>query len=657
MSKKPEKEKHKRSSFFTIRSKLMLIISTVVLSSLGILTFLALSIFEEDMTRMVTYVNSRTSKLLGEKVETEINARLHIFKTADQIYLKNSDDKENAARIIENGFYSPTSGILYTAAYRYSENTEEEFLYEFKNSTLLATYAIHPDALKQYINSQKELIERPARGETIIFNSSPYFNYGIWVVGYPVVDEFNLLQHVMVSFLTIDELASVFIDKDEENKDSLYTSFMVDSAGQILVHPDSQRVIAAASVSDHPVVEKMYSSQTNNGIYRFAEKQSTIENTQKLRETKNTEATEEKVIRKIGAYRRLAIGNLGVVTTVPEEKALESVYIVRYRSLLITGIILLSAVLFVFFFAKTISTPIKELALVSEKVKEGDYEIEIKPRTKDEVGDLTRSFNQMVKGLAEREKLKGALGKFVNEEIANMAMSGDLGLGGERKQATVFFSDIRSFTAISENMQPEQVVEFLNEYFTLMVDIIHKKKGVVDKFIGDAIMALWGVPKTTGNDAVACIDAALEMRQAMIAFNRDRGRPGRPVIRIGCGINSGPVLAGQIGSEDRLEYSVIGDTVNLASRIEALNKPMGTDILISSFTYDLVKNQYKTTPMQRIKVKGKESAQQIYAVLGKVSDPRCYANLEDLRRELNIPEPEQKEISLEEEKKYEIIEE
>jgi adenylate cyclase len=241
-------------------------------------------------------------------------------------------------------------------------------------------------------------------------------------------------------------------------------------------------------------------------------------------------------------------------------------------------------------------------------------------------------------------------------------MRDELTLGGERKSVAILFSDIRSFTAISEKLQPEEVVEFLNHYMTRMVECVNRTHGVVDKFIGDAIMAVWGTPVSKGNDTENAVNGALLMRASLMEFNRDRGGARKPVIRIGCGINTGEVLAGQIGSEDRMEYTVIGDAVNLASRIEALNKPFGTDILISGDSLALVKDVFAVERMQSIKVKGKEEPQQIYAVLGRRDDPARPKSLEELRNALGIKvesfkrrhddaaDPDHEEV------KYEIIE-
>lgn len=245
-------------------------------------------------------------------------------------------------------------------------------------------------------------------------------------------------------------------------------------------------------------------------------------------------------------------------------------------------------------FSNGITNPIKELVGAAGQIEKGEFELSIKPRTRDEIGLLTESFVQMGKGLSEREKLMVSFSKFTNKTIAQKAARGELTLGGENRNATIFFSDIRSFTAMSEKMQPNEVVEFLNVYMTKMVDCINKTGGVVDKYIGDAIMAVWGAPESSGSpasDALNAVTAALMMRVELFKFNKERAAAGLPPVKIGCGINSGPVVAGQIGSEERMEYTVIGDAVNLASRTEALNKPFATDVLITENTYNLIKDK------------------------------------------------------------------
>ena len=295
--------------------------------------------------------------------------------------------------------------------------------------------------------------------------------------------------------------------------------------------------------------------------------------------------------------------------------------------------------------------------MASNKIEHGEFELDIEPRTKDEIGLLTTSFIQMGKGLSEREKLMVSFSKFTNKTIAQKAASGELTLGGENRNATIFFSDIRSFTAMSEKMQPNEVVEFLNAYMTRMVECVNQTNGVVDKYIGDAIMAVWGAPETSGSpegDALNAVTAALMMRDSLSKFNRERAGRGLPPVKIGCGINSGPVVAGQIGSEERMEYTVIGDAVNLASRTEALNKPFATDVLITENTWKLIRDKIVVAEMPGVHVKGKTDAIKMFAVINLVGreGPK---SIDEVRSIIGTVAPDLTKVNTDdEEKKYNI---
>ena len=362
-------------------------------------------------------------------------------------------------------------------------------------------------------------------------------------------------------------------------------------------------------------------------------------------------------MRYLGSFKRVSFAGIGVVTTAPTSKAFEAVRAIERRNLYLMVVVLAIAILVVYFFSKTITRPVGRLVDTARQVEVGNFILELKATTHDEIGLLTETFVHMGHGLHERERIKDAFGKFVSKSVAEQVMREEVRLGGERKVATIFFSDIRSFTSISEKLQPEEVVEFLNEYMTRMVECVNETGGVVDKFIGDAIMAVWGIPVSRGNDAENAVNGALMMRAALQEFNRGRGSISRPLIRIGCGINSGPVVAGQIGSTERMEYTVIGDPVNLASRIEALNKPFGTDILISQDTFELVQELFEVVPQLKIKVKGKSDPQQIYAVLGRKDDLHRPKNLRELQRLIGVDPASLKKKAAGEEVKYEILDE
>jgi adenylate cyclase len=316
--------------------------------------------------------------------------------------------------------------------------------------------------------------------------------------------------------------------------------------------------------------------------------------------------------------------------------------------------------LLIWFFAKTISVPLKMLAGVARKIEGGNFDLELKTKRRDEIGILTNSFQRMGVAL-------NVFGRFTNKEIAIKAMRNQIKPGGLSKNATIFFSDIRGFTATSEEMTKlfgadasDRIVIWLNNYLSHMVECVEKTKGTIDKFIGDAVMAHWGTAYTTGSpskDAFSCVHSALMMRKGVYQLNKKRatGDHSNPVIRIGCGINTGIVTAGQIGSDLRMEYTVIGDPVNLASRIESLTKPLACDILISENTWRLVRKNFITEEMPSVTVKGKEKPLRIFAVVNYADVKKGPQTLSEVRECLGIDPPELEKVDVNaDEKKYKI---
>jgi adenylate cyclase len=224
--------------------------------------------------------------------------------------------------------------------------------------------------------------------------------------------------------------------------------------------------------------------------------------------------------------------------------------------------------------------------------------------------------------LVERDKVKSMFNKFHGSSVTEDLLKGNLQLGGSKKTVTVFFSDIRDFTKFSEGHTPEEVVDMLNEYFQIMVRIINAHGGIVDKFIGDAIMAVWGAPHTGERDAQNAVKACLEMRSALAQLNEARIARGQVPIKIGMGLHKGEAISGTIGSEERMEYTVIGDTVNQASRIEASTKAFGTDLLLSEGLAETVSSDYMLETAGAVEVKGKAEPLKLFKVRGYFDENR-----------------------------------
>ncbi|PKL33750.1 MAG: hypothetical protein CVV45_06310 [Spirochaetae bacterium HGW-Spirochaetae-10] len=214
----------------------------------------------------------------------------------------------------------------------------------------------------------------------------------------------------------------------------------------------------------------------------------------------------------------------------------------------------------------------------------------------------------------EKEKVKDTFSRYVTHQVAEKILQEGISMSGERRRATVLFCDIRNFTRMSEHMEPEEVVSFLNEYLTAMVDVIFEYGGTLDKFVGDEIMAVFGAPVSTGRDEENAVLAALRMKEQLRELNERRQKQGHAAIQFGIGIHTGEVVAGNIGSDKRMEYTVIGQAVNIASRIEALNKHLATDILITQETFDAVSSMIRAEKQPPVQVKGVEKPIQTYLV-------------------------------------------
>jgi class 3 adenylate cyclase len=284
---------------------------------------------------------------------------------------------------------------------------------------------------------------------------------------------------------------------------------------------------------------------------------------------------------------------------------------------IVGGIIFLIAVGFSFLLSKGITRPVKKLALAAENIGAGKFNTKVDIRTGDELEALGNAFNSMVDGLKERDFIKSTFERYVSPAVATEIINNPdmLNLGGERKTLTILFADIGGFTHLSETLQPEEVVVRLNEYFHGMNDAIMEHNGTIDKFQGDSVIAFWGAPIAQENHALLACQAALKCRTFLNKLEEEWVAWGLPPRTYRFGINTGEVVVGNIGSTTRFEYTVIGDDVNLASRLEGANKNYGTQIMISEATYSLVKDTLIAREMDIIRVVGKTKPITVYELV------------------------------------------
>lgn len=587
---------YKRISSWSIGIKLVLIISSIIFIILTSMIYLATYFFREDYELKVQEQNVKIAEVIGTNLEISlqgltVQGRVLVRGAASRKQISNTN-------IAFFGLYSKDAAQL-------------KALRQISNQVFMKKNAITLENLNTLILRYQKIFRKSFRGSTQIINVSPGLKVPMVGISFPLVEEKQSEDSIIIILCPI----KVFLDSFQSENSALIQTFMVDAQGKIIMHPNTDIMQAGGDFSNMPIVAAMQKSRFRNGQIAY------------------TEREKESYL---GSFWKSSIGSFGIVSTVREDDAFAEVYSIQRRNIYLMVVAINIAILAVFWYSRRLLRPIRQLTEAAHQISKGQYKLKLKAYTEDEIGKLTHNFNLMSKGLQERENLKASFGRFVNKEIAEKSLHGSLKVGGERRQVALLFSDIRSFTSMSEKMKPEEVVKFLNNYLSKMVSCVVKNKGTIDKFIGDAIMAHWGALGKHKNPAHAAILSALQMRQALFDLNKKHHH--KP-INFGVGINYGPVVAGQIGSQDRLEYTVIGDTVNAASRVESLTKEFKVDILITDTAYQHVKKIFRVETLGSIKLKGKLKAIKLHAVLGLISDVQTPSTLNELRKRLGLPSP------------------
>jgi len=290
-----------------------------------------------------------------------------------------------------------------------------------------------------------------------------------------------------------------------------------------------------------------------------------------------------------------------------------------------SGLLVFCLVLFSVFFVtlsvlnklinRSIVGPVENILTAVTKIKEGNLQTRVKVVSNDEIGILGDATNEMIQGLRERELLKDTFGKYVTPEIRDEILSGSIPLDGELKNVTVLFSDLRDFTPLVASVQPKEAVKVINGYFEEMAKAIHDHGGLVLQFIGDEIEAVFGAPLKLKHHPVAAARAALEMCERLGRYNSRLREQGWAPLRHGIGLHTGKVLAANIGSPQRLSYTLVGDTVNLASRLQGMSKELGRNIILSDSTRSALGDGFRFESLETVQIKGMDGTVKICALL------------------------------------------
>ncbi|MDR2803170.1 MAG: adenylate/guanylate cyclase domain-containing protein [Treponema sp.] len=628
---------------FPIGAKLVTVITAIFFLSLGVITFLV-ALFVSADVEVTARTNNRN---INEMSSRTVEDKLGLIKSTSLVFMENVSTVNaethniNILKQMAELFFSKNPDIAVILDRGQFET--EDAVTSIVNERFFLSNAISSSMLDKFVESNFQTLNRSMIGETIVINAAPFFNgIPLLAISFPM-GGFNSILVLFSSVSITDSFGT-----------GANSTFLINYFGDVLVHPNHDFVKAGTNMMVNPFIQECIASSAITLEKRF---------------------DDEEGRDFFGTSKKLSLANIIVISFVSADVVFEGINATTRRNIYLSLGVWFIAVLFLWFFSKNISRPLEELKDAAEKISDGYYHLNLKVKNHDETGILTASVQSMSNVLRNFEV-------FTNKRVANLAREGRLSIGGVRRNATVFFSDIRSFTAISEKLTPAEVVEFLNDYMDRMVSCVILTGGIIDKFIGDAIMAHWGAVDSAGSaeaDALCGVRAALMMRASLRCFNKGRGSGKNPVIKIGCGLNSGYVTAGQIGSKEHVVFTVIGEAVSFADRVETFNKAFGTEILISEYTWKLVKDYIIAQEMGAVTEAGRKV--KIFAVInikngdesdrlladlqkipntdmetcGKCVGPSGPRNIHELRALLGLPEPNLSGINLdEEEKKYNV---
>lgn len=303
------------------------------------------------------------------------------------------------------------------------------------------------------------------------------------------------------------------------------------------------------------------------------------------------------------------------VITVPESDFLHRISESRTLTLKLCLVALLFSMLVSLGIARSITKPLVRLTEVARRLRSGNLDVAFDTRSSDEIGTLAFTMNDMVEGLRDRDFIRNAFGRYLSPELARRFMQDrdSLRLGGHIEQVTLLMSDLRGFTALSERLGPERMVQLLNRYLGVMTSVILAHRGTIIEFIGDAILVVFGAPIREEDDPQRAVRCAVAMQQAMSAINEESASQEIPTLEMGIGIHTGQVVAGNIGCESHVKYGVVGEPVNLTSRIESLT--LGGQVLLSHATYEQVMDSVETRDPKLVSLKGVSGSLRVYELV------------------------------------------
>ncbi|BDA78756.1 hypothetical protein LPTSP3_g16860 [Leptospira kobayashii] len=580
-------------SKFSIQVKMMGVISLLFILSVSTIIILASFFFKRSTELSLRANNLELAEIVGLKVKDDV---LSVVVKGRQIAttLTSQGLPEDQRKLLIRTFFESDKEFIYLGIFEKQGDSLVLKKHVFNEEELKQSSLTEED-FQNVVVRNKDALAEAFNGQPILLNSSPGFQEPSFAIAIPA-SENGQLDNILVMIVKLDKIISAF------EKKGIQTVFMVNGKGIVIAHPKEDLVLAATDLSSMPIVRTMLTSAANKAQSSYIDP-----------ELKSPF---------LGSFQKIGLADAGVITIVSEDKAFEDVYDIQRKNLYIMGIGLCSAILAVFFFSKTITKPILQLLSATLEIAKGNFRVGIKPTTKDEVGMLTQYFVEMGHGLEEREKVKSILGSMIDPVVVQEAMVDLAALKrGSEASITAFFSDIAGFSTISEQLKSADLAALLNEYLSAMTLILKRHDGVLDKYIGDAIVGIFNAPVLVPEHELKAARASVEMIAKLADLREywtknDLYSKEAQAMDCRIGLNSGLAKVGFMGTDALASYTMMGDTVNLAARLEAAGKDYGVNILISDSVKQATETEMFSRYLDLVRVKGKNEPVKIHELIG-----------------------------------------
>ncbi|TGM51503.1 adenylate/guanylate cyclase domain-containing protein [Leptospira vanthielii] len=578
---------------FSLQLKMMGVISFLFILSVSVIIFFASFYFKRSIELQLRDNNIRIAEIIGSKVKSDI---LGVVEKGRQIAITLTTQglPEVERRLLIKTFFQNDKEFIYLGIFERKENTLV-MKREVFNEEELKKSSVTEEDFHAVVNRNRDALAEAFNGQAVLLNSSPGFQEPSFAIAIPT-SENGENDNALVMIVKLNKIIGAF------SKKGIETTFMVNGNGIALAHPKEDLILAATDLASMPIVKSMLTSAPNTGQMSYLD--------------------EELGGSYLGSFQKIGFADAGVITIVSEEKAFADVYKSQKTNLYIAGIGLCSALIFVFFFSKTITKPVLQLLTATLEIAKGNFKIGIKPTTQDEVGLLTKYFIDMGAGLEEREKVKNILGSMIDPVVVQEAMVDLAALKrGSETHITAFFSDVASFSTISEQLKSADLAALLNEYLSAMTLLLKKHEGVLDKYIGDAIVGIFNAPVPVLDHELKAARASVDMVMKLAELREywtenNLYSKEAQVMDARIGLNSGPAKVGFMGTDALASYTMMGDTVNLAARLEAAGKDYGVNILITDPIRDAIQGEMVTRYLDLVRVKGKNEPVKIHELIG-----------------------------------------